>query len=724
MKIDYSSKFQASVARLGDADVVSAVWATIALIAADHGNLNGLHIEPLHAAPSSFRSCRITGDIRLIFARVGDAAIMLHVDHHDDAYAWARRTRFAINPQTHVPQIYQVEEVAPRSAPVLSSASDNAYPPPGDRPYPFRSWPADSSLLRLGVPEEQISAVRDVADADDLIARKERGLFPDAVWDTLVTLLDEPSALPKLLEDADVETGRLAALGPKASFDELVAASDSAKASIFLSGDDVLNANRSGDLDAWRVFLLPEQRKIAERHFNGPVFVSGGAGTGKTVVALHRVKWLLEHVFTAPSQRILLASFSKTLADALSSLLAQICTPDQLGRVDVCTVDAAASRFLRARNLRTNIDYEAKNALSIMDASRKAVAPDLRFDSTFLLEEFEDVVEANDLRDENAYIRVSRSGRRKTLSRSDRANLWKIFVRFRASISEEGSIRKNEAANRVIRLIRGGTPSPYVAAVVDEAQDLGPVQLRLLAAFTGNATGHAVPDSLLLVGDANQRIYGRPVKLSRCGIDVRGRSKRLKMNYRCTERIRKRAESILRGVAVESLDDEPASRSGLSAVLGELPDETRCQTPEEIPAFIAKTIQAWKSIDGPSRRWGDYAVLATSNSEAQKLAKDLENHWVPAAFVINKTEHIDPEKVQVLTMHRAKGLEFHGVAIVLQADKWPALPSHFASLSQPEKDVVFVQAKSLLYVAMTRAVSHLLLTGSGPAPSQLPPPIS
>lgn len=725
MIIAYGNKFQSSVDCLSSQEADS-VWGTISLIAQGNNDLPGLHIETIHAAPPNFRSCRVTRDVRIILAKLGDTVVLLHAAHHNDAYAWARRTRCEINPETHVPQFYHVEEVAARPArpPAQPVASDNAYPQAGDRPYPFRNWPADSSLLALGVPQEQLPVVRGIANADDLISLAERSLLPNSVWETLVTLLDEPPALTKLLEDAKAESSRLAELGPDASVAQIVAASDDARASIFLSGDDVLNAQRAGALDAWRVFLLPEQRKISERKFNGPVYVSGGAGTGKTVVALHRVKWLLEHVCTEPDQRILLASFSRTLANTLRSLLSQICSPEQLRRVDVTTVDAAATGFLARNGQAVSVDYEGEvnNTRQWMDAALRN-SPEVQFDRAFLLEEYEDVVEANDIGDEEAYLRVSRAGRRKTLSRSERSAIWKVFEHFRRLASSASGLRKNEALNRAIRLLRNGTPSPYAAAVVDEAQDLSAPSLRLLAAFTGNTYAEPRPNSLLLVGDANQRIFGRPVKLSKCGINVVGRSKTLRMNYRCTERIRRRAESVLRGVSVAELDDSSAnSRRGISAVLGEAPEETRAPSPEALPELIASTLKRWKDLDGADRQWGDYAVLASKKDDAKNLAHNLGPQGIPAVFVDNATDRLDRGKVQVLTMHRAKGLEFVGVAIVLQAGKWPALPRNFGRLSQLERDAILVQAKSLLYVAMTRAISRLLLTGSGPAPSELPRP--
>ena len=723
MNIAFSDTFYKAMDKIGAVNQ-PIVWQTVAELGRGDGKQSGLHVEPLYNAPENFRSCRVNDAIRIIFAKISDTAVLLHVNQHDAAYAWAEKTRCRINPVTHAPEFYRVEGVVAESSPTVSTAtSDNSYPPAGDRPAPFRNWPTDSALLRLGIPEEQLPVVRSVKDSDDLVSKKEKGLFPDAAWDLLVILLDEPTALPKLLEDAEAEAKRLAALGEKAPLEKLVEVSDAAKASFFISGDDRLNAGRAGTLEAWRVFLLPEQRKIAEHSFNGPVLVSGGAGTGKTVVALHHVRWLLDHVFKDAAQRILLATYTRTLAASLKKLLSQLCTLEQMSRVDVDTIDGAARSFLNGNNFRVRIDYDAEvdNARMWMKRAKAAKGADLRFDEGFLVEEYEEVVEGNDIEDEASYLRVSRSGRRGTMTRAERRAVWLVFETFRKLSMADDCIRKNEAMNKAIRLLASGASSPYVAAVVDETQDLGMVPLRLLAAFTGNSRGHVIPNSLMLVGDANQRIYGRPVKLVKCGIDVRGRSKRLKMNYRCTERIRKRAESILRGVPVAGLDEgDETLRGGISAVLGEWPMEVRVDDTAALAKILSDTLKKWKSADGNDRKWSDYAVLVSTNGQAKSIAKALESNWVPAEHVTgDKDQNLSMDKVRVLTMYRAKGLEFVGIGIVLENGKWPAFPLDYVQRSEIEKQEIIGQAKSLLYVAMTRAMSHVLMTGAGPAPLYL-----
>lgn len=725
MKIAFSDTFYKSLDKIGQVNQ-PMVWQTVAELGRGDDKLSGLHVEPLHDAPDNFRSCRVNDAIRIIFAKIGDSAVLLHVNQHDAAYAWASKTRCRINPVTHAPEFYRVEEASGVSASAKSGSgdvSDNAFPPAGDRPDPFRYWPTDSALLRLGIPEEQLQVVRSVKDSDDLIEKKEKGLVPDAAWDLLVTLVDEPTALPKLLEDADAEAQRLAALGDGAPLEKLVESSNAAKASFFMSGDDILNAGRFGKFDAWRVFLLPEQRKIAEHSFNGPVFVSGGAGTGKTVVALHHVRWLLEHVFTSADQRILLATFTRTLAESLRALLAKLCSPEQMSRIDIDTVDGAARSFLNRSGVKVHVDYDSEEMVSkrCMREARLANGAGLRFDEAFLLEEYEDVVEANDIGDEDAYLRISRAGRRGTMNRAERKLVWRVFEEFRKKSQASGGTRKNEAMNLAIRLLASGEKSPYVAAVVDETQDLGMVPLRLIAAFTGNSREHSAPDSLLLVGDANQRIYGRPVKLGKCGINVRGRSKRLKMNYRCTERIRRRAESILRGMPIAELDEGDATlRGGISAVLGEWPVETRADDSVALAKMLSDMLTKWRNIDGSERIWRDYAVLTSTNGQAKNMAKALEDNWIPALHVTgDKKQDISADKVRVLTMHRAKGLEFAGVCIVLEKGKWPAIPPDFDQRAEVEKRDIIAQAKSLLYVAMTRAMSHVLITGVGPVPEEL-----
>lgn len=700
-----------------------AVWDAVNTM--EQGNMAslGLHDEPLHGKGKGFRSCRANQDVRLIYVPFGEEGVLCYAGHHEDAYKWAERHKCAQNPTTHMVQVYE-DVAAQTTAPVATTA---ALPPAGDRPNPFLAWPSDDDLMMLGVPADQLAFVRSIKNEDDLADKGAAGVMPDNIWNILVDLLDEPS---KLTDHLAAAKAAAAALGTNATLSQQAAVNANANGPFsFLSGDELLNRMRAGALDAWRVFLHPEQLNVVNRNFNGPVKVIGGAGTGKTVVAIHRVKWLLENPFADTEGKILLTTFTNTLAGDLKRFLSAICTEAQMGRVDVQTLDKTAQALLKASGVKVKIEYEKEG-----DISRKYMTPSMsaagyagKRKVSFCLDEYEQVVEADGIETEEAYLAANRSGRSVPLSAEERKQLWPVFVKFRELFANSGLIRRGEAFNKATALLQTGMESPYMAVVVDEVQDLDAPALRLVAALSGNSATVAKPNSLVLVGDAHQRIYGRRVSLAACGIQTKGRSKTLKMNYRCTQKIRLRAESILAGVPVDDLDGGMATlRGGRSLVLGQAPDETRFDTDENLVKYIEKTIKGWMDADnanaeeGNKKTYSDYAILMPTNSEVDKMCQALSSTWTPAEKLVGDGKVVsDNPAVRVMTLHRAKGLEFSGVVLVASQGKWPRKPTGFNSLSDSEKESLLAREKSLLYVGMTRAISHVLLTGLGVAPAEL-----
>ena len=611
----------------------------------------GLHDEPLSGRASDFRSLRADDDIRIIYAKVdSEEAVLCFVGHHQTAYRWAERNRCTRNPRTRVHQAYE-------NMSVDCLEYQNAEPyHVGDiknSPYPFRYWPTDEDLLDLGVPQEQMLFVRGLADEDALNLAGSR--MPMDVWDALIEIFDRPDKLPMILKSA---RSRAARIPEGASLAKQREVNPDAMCS-FVSGDEELNRMRDGDLALWRVFLYPEQRKIVEWQLNGPARISGGAGTGKTVVAIHRVKWLIENRFKlADSARgctddgngktILLTTFTRNLAADLKDLLSQICSPSDMALVDVQTIDQTMRNILRSAGKKAEVDY---------------------------------------------------TGTGKGISRE-------------------------QAFLTAIDLVRSGqTAIRYASAVVDETQDLDGLALDLLAALTGNSREHSVPNSLFLVGDSRQRIYGIGEPLSYHGIMTVGRSAKLTINYRSTQKIRKRAEAVLHGVQIDDLEDVISeTMRGRSLVLGTSPEEVRFYDAKSMMEHISETLKSWMACDdcraGASRRrrLSDYAILAGTNSEADRIAYELRMKWIPAVVIDGKISEAglrtDLDAVRVMTLHRAKGLEFEGVVVVLNAGIWPSVP-HGGYATEEARVEAAVLARCQLYTAITRAIAHVMITGVG-----------
>ena len=320
---------------------------------------------------------------------------------------------------------------------------------------------------------------------------------------------------------------------------------------------ELRRAVEDADFAAWRIFLHPEQRKYAERPRNGPFRLSGGAGTGKTVVLLHRARHLARH---NPEARILLTTFNRTLAEAMQRDL-KVLDPtlplaSRLGEpgIFVRGVDAVAHAVRQTRQAEVPAAVEAVlgsrtsevGAMTRRQAWRDAIASDggdlpaeLR-SPAFLEAEYVTVLLPNRVTGFEAYAKVRRPGRGVALSRAGRAAVWRAVSAYRLDAAIHGSIDFAEASAIASEVLDLPGARPFDHVLVDEGQDLAPTHWQLLRALVAEG-----PDDLFIAEDSHQRIYGQKVVLGRYGIRIVGRSQRLRLNYRTTAQNLRYAVSVL-----------------------------------------------------------------------------------------------------------------------------------------------------------------------------------
>ena len=650
---------------------------------------SGLNYERIQGADSAMRSLRIDGGYRAIVAKPqrGSIHLLLWADKHDDAYHWATRHRCDINPATGALQVYLPREDAPANAP------DAAAPPAGA----FAGL-KDRELMRLGVPEAMLAEVRGVADESALDAIQER--LPIEAYESLFLHLAGESyeQLVREREPPDVvDTGDFeAALKRPESQMRFAVAADEME----------LEAMLNAPLERWRVFLHPSQRRVVERDWNGPVRLLGGAGTGKTVVAMHRARWLVRNL---PESRVLFTTFTRNLAADIEHNLGAICSPHEMKRIEVTNLDRWVVRFLKMRRydfrLQFNRDPEAWQIA--LDAKPPALdLPDAFFD-----DEWEQVIQAADVQDKETYLRVSRTGRGTRLARSERALVWPVFAEYRAQLAERGVKEVDDAYRDAAALLAAEPPAAgefgnYEAVIVDEAQDMGAPAFRLLRAIAPSGK-----NNLFITGDGHQRIYsGRRVVLGRCGIDIRGRSRKLRLNYRTTEQTRRWAASLLKERDIDDLDGGADDNRGIKSLTrGPEPQLAHFATREEHDAQLLAHIRELQA-QGQSLR--GICVAARTSAErdaaAQALAGEIEHHVVGRG-----ADDGGQDGVRVATMHRVKGLEFdHMVLASVNAGLMPLRQRGKAADAAADASME-TEERSLLYVAATRAKKSLVCLSFG-----------
>jgi hypothetical protein len=611
----------------------------------------GINYETIHSAKDkNLRSVRIDQAYRgIIFkAPKNNVFVWLHVDKHDDAYRWAMNRKMSVNPVNGaltLTNLNFVEETVQRQA-----------APAPSEPAPVFAGLSDRDLMALGVPEEMLPAVRTIRSEGDLDAMREElpveayeGLFLVLAGDSVTSVL----SARETRVDREIDTEDFASAADR----------DESRSRFYVvEGENDLQAILSAPLEQWRVFLHPTQRRLATRSVNGPSRILGGAGTGKTVLAMHRAKHLASNL-VGDDRRLLFTTFTTNLALDIEDGLKSICSPEQMQRIEIINLDALVFRLLKARRYEHEIafDFDAKCAL-IWDTAILDLDLSLGLSREFVREEFEQVVLAQGLETRDDYREAPRRGRGVMLSRKKRDALWEIFENYRLQLSAKGLKEPDDAYRDACTLLEAEDSPPYAHAVVDETQDFGPQALKLIRALVPRGA-----NDLMFVGDGHQRIYAKnKATMSSCGIDIRGRAKKLYLNYRTTEEIRREAVSLLEDVEVDDLDggsDEIARYKSL--LHGPAPEHIRGASMETVREGIAGFIAGCLE-DNVDAKIG---VMAPTRKLREQLAKQIREAGYKVATV-NHRERLSRKDAQIfaMTLHRAKGLEFDAVVVVVNRE--------------------------------------------------------
>ncbi|MBD0672275.1 UvrD-helicase domain-containing protein [Streptomyces sp. CBMA156] len=670
----------------------------------------GLHLEKLtNQRDPRIRTIRITDFWRGVVLKAdrGDGYLLLKVLPHDKANDWACKHRASVNAATQGVEIRNdvALERASRSLKVLAA----------DEPRRLFADRSDKVLRSLGIDEEILPIIRLLPDEAHLEALHR--VLPEQQFDVLIGLASgmEPAEIDREIVRAYTRTATPASVGQPAG--GLLSAMVRARGRVALvSGPDELREILDRPFDAWRIFLHPAQYRVAYREsYNGPARVTGGPGTGKTVVALHRAYHLARRLpADAPDGSILLTTFSEDLAAELERCLALLVTDERSrARIRVVTVDALADEVLRRTRGGAPQKVLFQQHAVLARWGRVARRLGSEFTDVFLDQEWRQVVLAQVVESPEQYLRAPRSGRGKAMGPKERARLWRVVAAFEEELRKAGELTFLQVCAQAARVLDERDERPFRHVVIDEAQDLHPVQWRFLRALVA-----AGPDDLFLVGDPHQRIYGNKVSLRSLGIQVVGRSSRLRINYRTTQEILSWSASLLTGERPDDMDGGTESLAGYHSTLhGAHPEvHGHPDKAEEIRALVAR-VEEWIA-SGASPE--DIGVAVRSGRLGRDIAQTLERSGIPASPLGNAPS----PGVRVGTMHRMKGLEFRCVAVVGVSDGLIPLRSAITPAdTDPQQHQEDLDGElSLLFVACTRAREALAVSWHG-APSPFLEPV-
>lgn len=644
-----------------------------------------LHFHPVKEsmADHKVRGAKLPSGYRAIIIAPdkGDTFLLVHIDNHDKAYDWARNKKFEVHPKTGVFQLFDVTEMefSAKDHIETSSLEKNPY---------FLADLSEDDLFMAGIPRPLIPAVLAIDsdeafdalidylpnDCKDVLTGIACGMTVDEALNEMLGLSkDQNEVVPE-------ETGDFTHIKQSASYDL-----------ILVEGEEHLKEVLEASLEEWRIFLHPYQKKLVQWQTKGPMNINGSAGTGKTVVLLHRAVHLA-NLLNDPADKILITTFTTNLSITLNDYIQRM-DKDAAQKIEVTNLHALARTICWHSGWKGKIgektDYDA-----IWNQIQLSLTGELPILFEEIIKEYWLIVDANGVYNEDAYLTTVRSGRPR-LSRKQKKTIWPILKAFQTELKKRNMLTFEGIVHQARLAVEQGNFRNYRHVLVDEVQDFSLEALRLIKAIAPVEEG--VTDPLCTVGDGHQRIYRTKIPMSRAGIEIRGRSRRLKINYRTSEQIRIYSHGVLKGIEIDDLNGGSASITGDRSVFkGPEPIIEKCkdikQECEKIVLWVKSLIE--------TQSLKDYEICITP------YKKELVTSLTEEGFTVFrlKPREVDPGAnepgIRMGTMQRIKGLEFRAICLAC------------ADSSDPMNDIENASElkRCERYVAITRAREQLLVT--------------
>lgn len=636
-----------------------------------------------NAKDKNFWSVRVNRDIRIIVHKSESSLMLCYVDHHDKAYEWAERRRLATHPTTGAAQLVEIRETVKEVFIPLYQQANKPFHPVKPRLF---SGLADEIFLKLGVPVEWLSDVREATE-DSLLLVIEH--LPGEAGEALLSLA--------VGETPQINEAKANKINP---FEH----PDARRRFRLMKNMEELERALDFPWDKWAVFLHPDQRQWVEAHYSGPARVVGSAGTGKTVVALHRAVFLAR---ANPEARILLTTFSWILANSLLIKLRRLVhnEPRLAERIEIYPIDQIGKRLFKANIGSPAIASPDQIKAFIEKASLESDAH--KFSLSFLVSEWEEVVDAWQLKKWEDYRDVKRLGRKTRLPEQQRLILWSIFSKVNELMKHENLLTYAGLFGSLASLISTSGKFPFDYAVIDEAQDLAPYHIQFLSALGGDRA-----NALFFVGDLGQRIFRQPFSWKSVGVDVRGRVKTLKINYRTSHQIRKKSDLLLGQELTDADGNVENRRNTFSVFNGPQPLLKTFSSPEDEVDFVKRWML---EIQKEGIKTHEIGIFVRSTNELDRAIRAAKLAAAPFK-ILGETIESTIDEVSICTMHLAKGLEFKAVVVMACDDEVIPLQERVEGISDSaDLEEVYNTERHLLYVACTRARDRLLLTSVEPA---------
>lgn len=658
---------------------------------------SAIHLESItQFKDSSLKTARVNQEYRAVVGALGqDNYMLLYVDKHDKAYRWAQNKKFVWNEHTQTCQIIPIDIQQEETYVEESGNSNDA-----TAESPFCDI-TDDQLLSIGVPEELIGIVRNIRNFDDLDKAEKK--LPQDAFENIFDVMDgnDISSIIANIEEGKAKEG-----------EDTLLSSNNRRCFIEITTDEELARIMDEGMEKWQLFLHPSQRKLVDSDYNGSTKVSGSAGTGKTIAAIHRLKYLCQSNMFG---KVLFTTYTTALVDNLRVLVEKMSIDKQkyaLNNIDKVLLEVAKEYKILPEDFHV-LDYSGdKESLALWSEVLDQNISE--FDEQFLYSEYIDVIIYNNNKDMKSYLLQPRTGRTKPITRKQRVEIWKLKEQYEALKQERKKVDRLELFNMAANYMKEHQIHPYSHVIADEFQDFSNPELRFLRQLVAEGR-----NDLFLTGDPYQRIYsGRKINFTAAGINIRGKkSKKLKVNYRTTEEIKRMAVAVVKGEKYDDMDGGEENNKGyISLVHGEKPCYRIFASSNEEVEHVMKVVAECEN-NGISLN--HICITARTRALYKDVVDGLHQNDIPYQELKGGNATGNKDGISLCTFHSLKGLEFRIVILVGVTER--SMPSKetsgkpFSMMDVPERKEYLMGIRSLLYVAITRARQMVFISGWGEA---------
>ncbi|GDX45690.1 DNA helicase [Bacteroidota bacterium] len=644
----------------------------------------------------NLRTVRIDDNYRAIvgFPPTGNNYFMLWVDKHDDAHAWAKNKKLIWNAFIHSMQLYEPIEI---NEPTTEPSSYKIIP--FHHPYNLTI----DDLLNLGVPESEVEKVIQIISLDKLLEVKNN--LPDEAYEKISLIFngfDKRELLEQVKEGKSISEDT-----------EIQLQSPNNKQNFIQNTEDPLLIQFLLGENNWQFFLHPEQTKLVEANFNGPVKITGGAGTGKTVAALHRFSYLIKNGLPE-GKRLLFCTYTNALASNLSAQVNQLNLSNK-GIYDIMTIHYVAHHLAsKINHLKNQIEEGFKKKEENSSNNKKLrqlkiwekILKGTQITPEFAEDEYQKVILFHQIESLADYLVTQRTGRETRISKEMKELFWHKHLEYRQEKKKTFKLEGDELFYELITHYKDKSTKPYAHIILDELQDLSNIEVRFLRSIVKPGI-----NDLFMVGDPLQKVYDRNINFLALRIETRGKkSRRLLRNYRTTEEIRKDAVKALGEETFSDFSNSIEKIQGYTSLsYGPEPSYIHFNNLTAEIQFVENKIK--ELINTGLYLPEDICIAAKRNGDIQEFHSHFHNGGYKIRKIEKNNELNVPEHLSTSTFHSLKGLEFKVIFLVgLNANTF-LKPRPYPS--DEEKKEAEKRDKALLYVAMTRAKMLLYISGNG-----------